>query len=37
MGDRQTDDGGEDTETAKHNEQVEEVRTAAEETSPDNA
>ena len=31
----ETDDGSEDTETAEHIEQVEEVRTAAEEISPD--
>lgn len=31
----ETDDGGEETEAAEHNEQVEEVRTAAEEISPD--
>lgn len=33
----ETDDGGEDTEPAEHNEQAEEARTAAEEITPDNA
>ena len=33
----ETDDGSEDMETAERNEQNEEVRTAAEEISPDNA
>ena len=33
----ETDDGSEDTEPAEHNEQIEGVRTAAEEISPANA